>query len=501
MKRAVTAGERTERPIDGRPSDGRHRRSGSITRSGRVAKIHRSAGNQAVQALEGADPSLSTLTISDPGDRSEREAERVAEEVVGTSAPESSRSRQGESQRNPPGDPIGTAHRRREGSPSPGPISGVCHQCVQRYLACEPLECEACTAVLQRTSSTTEMSPGDGDPEGQLRSLSGGRQLPDATRSYFEARLGYDFSDVRLHTGPRADAAARGVNARAFTLGRDVVFRSGAFQPHTSDGKRLLAHELTHVVQQIGPERIDRRADGDRSGRGSDRPAIRATPAESVQRWSVESDRACLQDGVTRAKALLDGNRDAAEEAFGKWGCSGLEFTEDGSGPRIDVEDIGRPGGYCAISWKASTGDDRISIHEDFLRCCDDCPDGSDVVDALAHTVIHESAHWCAATHGISDPDVPEEGDHVEREIFGGVHVLDDCTLERVDSYGDRPCYWCPYVVREGDTLWGIAKRFLGDGTRWQEIYNYEDNRDTIGDDPNLILPGQRLELPQISTL
>ena len=66
--------------------------------------------------------------------------------------------------------------------------------------------------------------------------------------------MGADFSDVRVHTGPKADDSARSINAQAYTVGNDVVFRSGAYQPDTESGRHVLAHELAHVVQQkAGP--------------------------------------------------------------------------------------------------------------------------------------------------------------------------------------------------------------------------------------------------------
>ena len=78
----------------------------------------------------------------------------------------------------------------------------------------------------------------------------GGAPLPGSVRSFFEPRLGRDFSGVRVHTDARAAEAARSVNALAYTVGRDVVFGAGQYSPTTTEGQRLLAHELTHVVQQ-----------------------------------------------------------------------------------------------------------------------------------------------------------------------------------------------------------------------------------------------------------
>jgi hypothetical protein len=85
------------------------------------------------------------------------------------------------------------------------------------------------------------------------RSLgSGGRPLDGGTSSELGHRFGHDFSGVRVHTDSDAADAARSVNARAFTVGHDVVFGAGQYRPETQDGRRLLAHELTHVVQQSG---------------------------------------------------------------------------------------------------------------------------------------------------------------------------------------------------------------------------------------------------------
>lgn len=82
--------------------------------------------------------------------------------------------------------------------------------------------------------------------------LGAGMPLDAGSRSYFEPRFGHDFGDVRVHDGPQAATAAASVQARAFTIGHDVVFAAGEHNPASEVGKRLLAHELTHVVQQVG---------------------------------------------------------------------------------------------------------------------------------------------------------------------------------------------------------------------------------------------------------
>ncbi len=77
----------------------------------------------------------------------------------------------------------------------------------------------------------------------------GGSKLPAGVRSKMEPKLGADLSDVRVHTGGASAQAASGLGARAFTVGSDVHFNAGEFAPGSKDGDRLLAHELTHVVQ------------------------------------------------------------------------------------------------------------------------------------------------------------------------------------------------------------------------------------------------------------
>ena len=62
--------------------------------------------------------------------------------------------------------------------------------------------------------------------------------------------MGHDFGDVRVHTDATASDSARSVNAQAYTVGSDIVFQSGTYAPDTDGGRHVLAHELTHVVQQ-----------------------------------------------------------------------------------------------------------------------------------------------------------------------------------------------------------------------------------------------------------
>jgi hypothetical protein len=79
-----------------------------------------------------------------------------------------------------------------------------------------------------------------------------GQPLDPATRAFMEPRFGHDFSKVRVHTDARAAESAKAVQARAYTVGSDIVFSRGAYAPAATASKALLAHELAHTIQQQG---------------------------------------------------------------------------------------------------------------------------------------------------------------------------------------------------------------------------------------------------------
>lgn len=115
----------------------------------------------------------------------------------------------------------------------------------------------------------------------------GGDALDDATRDDMESRLGHDFGDVRVHTDTRATESARSVNAHAYTVGNDVVFQRDRYAPGSDEGRRMLAHELTHVIQQ-------------RSG------PVDGTPAPGGIRVSDPADR-FEQEAASRAEQVVSG--------------------------------------------------------------------------------------------------------------------------------------------------------------------------------------------------
>jgi hypothetical protein len=157
------------------------------------------------------------LKVGDVDDPLEREADRVAEQVMRMPAPSVS---------------IAAGSRQ---------IGRKCADCEQEEkLQTKPVRPQA--AAGEAPASVYEV----------LRSP--GQSLDAPTRAYFESRFGHDFSRVRVHTGTTAEGSAQEVNANAYTVGHNIAFGSGRFAPETHEGRQLLAHELTHVVQQSGGE-------------------------------------------------------------------------------------------------------------------------------------------------------------------------------------------------------------------------------------------------------
>jgi hypothetical protein len=174
------------------------------------------------------------LMINQPGDKYEEEADRMADKVMLMPEPQAlSRGR----------------HLTQRVNPTYGE-KGVQRQPLEEELRRQPEEKEEEEILRTKGSSdqTAEVTP---DIESNIQSLrGGGHSLPASTRAFFESRFGYDFSQVRVHSDTKANSLAESINARAFTIGKNIFFSSGQDASETYSGKHLLAHELTHVMQQ-----------------------------------------------------------------------------------------------------------------------------------------------------------------------------------------------------------------------------------------------------------
>lgn len=157
---------------------------------------------------------------------------------------------------------------------------------------------------------------GDASSGGVKIPNGGGAPLPGAVRRNMEHKLGEDLSDVAIHTGGDSAAAADGLNARAFTTGRDVHFGRGQFDPSSKDGTKLLAHELTHVVQaKRGGEAVARSAEPEESEAGpvaehEGEPLTVSDPNEPAEQEADE-----VADAVTKEDEPSDGEMDSPNVA------------------------------------------------------------------------------------------------------------------------------------------------------------------------------------------
>ncbi len=161
---------------------------------------------------------------------------------------------------------------------------------------------------------------------------SGGQSLDRGVQKQMSESMGHDFSGVRVHTSPEADDLNQQLSAKAFTTGQDVFFRQGAYDPGSGSGRELIAHELTHVVQQStgqvsGGGSMTVRPAGDVYEQEADAIAKQATnmssetdpqtPAGGVQRVEVapeEEEEALQQKAIQRQEVAPEEEEEALQQ-------------------------------------------------------------------------------------------------------------------------------------------------------------------------------------------
>ncbi len=179
-----------------------------------LMSLPQAAGNQAMQRWLRAGVIRAKLTVSQPNDPDEEEADRVAEQMMSLAS-------------------TGAIHQR-------------CADCEARGTTCSKCAEEE---RVQRKGRSDFSPPIPSTLHSQIGALrSGGQPLSPSLRAFFEPRFGQDLSQVRVHTDSHAAAAAQAIQAKAFTVGSDVVFGAGQYTPESKEGQKLLAHELTHTV-------------------------------------------------------------------------------------------------------------------------------------------------------------------------------------------------------------------------------------------------------------
>lgn len=255
----------------------------------------------------------------------------------------------------------------------------------------EPLQmrrkCAACqeeeeAKTLRTKSASPLQAVTDGPPDIVHEVLrSPGQPLDAEARSFFEPRFGYDFGHVRLHFDEKADASARSVGALAYTVGSHVAFRSASYSPRTADGRQLLAHELTHVVQQ--------------SASTGFRPASPSPAGAQASAAAVVADRnggALLHSGRAVQRQPAPSPEDRANAAADAAARRELESTLPGPG--------GTPQPQKPKTAQRGVG----------------CDDGQ---RRRAEDALKTAVHWLDNALGKLDPPLPE----VSAPLFRHFHV------------------------------------------------------------------------------
>ncbi len=205
------------------------------------AAVRRTISDGGIAKLLTSQVVQAKLVVGAARDQYESEADRVADAVL----------------RPAPGGAFAPPRISRLSPPPIQRCSACAEERLQRKAAGDPLflqrKCAACEAdaLLQRRSR----HPGAVAPsiEQSIATARGnGHPLSTGLRTRFESRFGADLSGIRVHTDPGAAQLADAVGAHAFTTGRDIFFAAGRYQPQSTEGQRLLAHEVTHTIQQQG---------------------------------------------------------------------------------------------------------------------------------------------------------------------------------------------------------------------------------------------------------
>ena len=299
------------------------------------------------------------LKINQPGDEYEQEADRVAEMVM--------RMPEAQDGDGPFAQP-GSREEITRGMHAPLSImtKGLNGQ---RCDSAPSNEEEEDQQVMRQTTPGTTPRQND---VGELlaRSRGGGHPLPHISRNFMEARFGHDFGKVRIHADDNEARMTQQLHAEAFATGHDIYFRPGGFAPHTASGKKLLAHELTHVVQQRGGEQ--HRSGGDEGG-----------GQNFIQRY-VLSGFPAAEAAAMRAAIPVAASKVDSCASVGWLNTYFIKQTINHT--KYDyVPDLGLCGWTFPASWYIELGKKAFDPNV----CC-----------ALASTIAHEASHVNLFTEG-----------------------------------------------------------------------------------------------------
>jgi hypothetical protein len=176
--------------------------------------------------------------------------------------------------------------------------------------------------VRRKEKSASEMQESS-NLDNYIGSLnSSGHAIPESSRQFFEPRFGQDFSNVRIHTDPVAAKSAKAINALAYTTGNHIVFNQGQYAPGSESGQRLMAHELTHVVQQ---------------GSKNDKKNIQRFQVEGCFDYHQPVHETLIKESLKKSGINDNGTKDAEFKAYEF--IRGVYWNDDPLGMMFDKND------------------------------------------------------------------------------------------------------------------------------------------------------------------
>jgi hypothetical protein len=315
-------------------------------------------------------------------------------------------------------------------------------------------------------------------PSAPINLSTGGSHLPEQVRQRMETAMGHDFSHVRIHTGGTAGAQAKQINAHAFTAGSHIYFGSGEFQPGTTQGDRLIAHELTHVIQH--DEHRLSLPDSDRDvSKPSDPTEVEAYANEKQVLSELQTVDAALSEGIgevsmeparTTGEIMNAVAEGAAAQATSSTGSGVHRAVENPSTPvdadptddwdkghrPIDLEDGFSADGadkpqaeftnyYKQVNWEVKLLETRL----DPLRVA------ATVSDEMLFEIVHQadpSKNEHRESHGIGIPVVAQYGTahdpNIEVKAIENALYIDGApTVDDVKQGGLGDCYFLGALI------------------------------------------------------
>jgi hypothetical protein len=203
----------------------------NLSTNNNLFHLQQAMGNQALQHIIKSNQIQTKLRVSQQDDPYEREADKMAEQVMRMSSAESVYL------------PLKTADGKK--------INRTCKNCEKEDKESEELKEIKIISKKEKNDSSFLDFNISVNSEKKINDIVSkkGAPLDTSTRKFMESRFGYDFGGVRIHSNEKASESANQLNALAFTLGENIVFGKGEYQPSSISGRKLLAHELTHTIQ------------------------------------------------------------------------------------------------------------------------------------------------------------------------------------------------------------------------------------------------------------